>query len=168
MKQRLFLPLILLAVIVGVIQGCGGTGDPSADTGACGESADVVMRASDGQLGPGSYKISGSITLASAAASGTYVQLSVDRISLPFSAEVTSTSLNNVQVVVNYLVCNLPAGDYTVRLRTDRNGNLSYNDPGDEDGYFAGTTIAPVQSSASATPITITFSDVLAGFGIAP
>lgn len=159
--------LILVLIMVALGVGCGSPSTPD-DSGDCDTSADIVMRGSDGLLGPGSYQITGSVTLATAAASGTYVQLSVDRTSLNASSELTSSSLAGVRSVVTYVVCNLPAGDYLVRLRTDRNGNLSYADPGDEDGYFNGTHLSPIQTSGAAAQVTITFGDASAGFGIAP
>jgi hypothetical protein len=68
----------------------------------------------------------------------------------------------------SYRIHGLPAGTYTVEAQADVTGTTSVTDPGDLDGFFSGTTLAPVQTRADAMSITVPPCKGGADFGIGP
>ncbi len=128
--------LILTAFVLG---SCGGSG-----------GADFVI---DSEIFDGSYSISGTITLP-AAVSDKGATLNVARVSAGGGSELVSQRASGSSLT--YRISNLPAGSYTVQMRIDVDGNGTFNEAGDYEGYCCGTLAAPITDSAEATEITLT------------
>lgn len=63
---------------------------------------------------------------------------------------------------------NIPDGTYALLAQADIAGSSGVLDPGDLDGYFGGTTVAPIHTRADSTTITVPACRAGTEFGIGP
>jgi hypothetical protein len=112
-------------------------------------------------------EIGGQVSFASSVAAGHQIAITVQSTSGTPSF-TTSFSFPAARDSFTYRIHGLPAGTYTVQAQADITATTSVTDPGDLDGFFGGTTLAPIHTRADATNITIPACKNGADFGIGP
>ena len=145
MSARTFGPLVLVLLLLTACGGGGGGSSSDADRQR------ITMSLDDFELGTdGNGKISGMIPLPASVAADTRLQLTVMRTAPEELTARASGHLRYATTSIAYLITDLPAGTYSVRLRLDVTGNEMYGDPGDLEGWFEGTTDTPIFEAVDA------------------
>jgi hypothetical protein len=114
----------------------------------------------------GNLSINGQVTLPDGVPSGRGIQLNVISVTAGASADAGSTSGQNLMSTlgttsgktVTYTIKGLVRGYYLVEMRVDQNGDGTFGDSGDLDGFYndpsgLGKVLPPTLSQANATKI---------------
>lgn len=155
-----FLPVIITAILALTLTGCS-----SAGAGGGGSAAIDF----EGSFDTGSSTIEGTVTFSSTPASGRGLALTVQKTSPSSYSEFDSTFTANGSSSMSNRITNVSDGTYRVRMQVDMDGNSSFADAADLDGWYAGTTSTPITTSSAATLITVSGGSSTGNdFGIAP
>ena len=159
-KGTLIRFVFLSALLATALLGCSGAGAGG------GGSAAIEL---EGSFDPGTSTIEGTVSFASTPASGRPLALTVSKLSPTSYSEFDSTFTTNGNSSMSYRITNVSDGTFRVQVQVDMDGNNQFGDSGDLEGWYAGTTGSPIQSSSSATTITVSGGSSTGNdFGIGP
>ena len=166
--MRIFAIILIPLLSLFFLFGCSTDDGSSLTGGDIVPDVDAPTVSIDSYFGGGDLSISGTVQLPDSASAARSIMFGINKTSFdpyPFS-EFDATQVTTTSKYVNYVVNGLSTGDYTLRMQVDQSGDLEYGTTGDFDGYYNGTVSAPIQSSGSATTITLSESMSNVDFGI--
>jgi hypothetical protein len=158
--------------------GVSGSGTGTQEGGAENDGA-VVSTTDGGDCLSGTFdaeietmlgdvnEIGGTVSFASTVAGGHQIAVTVQSTTgtPSFTTQFTFPAARDE---FTYRIHGLPAGTYTVQAQADITATTSVTDPGDLDGFFGGTTLAPIHTRADGTSITVPPCKGGADFGLGP